>query len=237
MSDKEDVVVEKEEIVEEEYSEEELKAMEHGWAPKEEWKGDPEDWVSARTFNQKGELFGKIRSLERDRDHMKQEFTQATAAMVDMLKKAKETEYKRAKAELKKQKREAIEEGESAVAMDIDDQIEELTVEHKEIVKQYDQVPTTPVQDQPAPEFIEPLFPALPLPVPPVGDDWSELPLPPADEPPPPDPPVPPAWLVPAPPPPPDPVTVVFPEKTELFPSEPLPLDPFPFPPDPMFTA
>ena len=139
-----------------EYTEEEVRAMEHGWAPKEEWRGNPDEWVSARVFNQKGELFGKIRSLERDRDSMKQEFKQATKAMVDMLKKSKETEYKRAVADLKKQKRSAIEDGDAGVALDIDDQIEELTTEHTTVQQEYDRAAAAaPAQEYQAPEFVE----------------------------------------------------------------------------------
>lgn len=122
-----DEVIESEgEPNEPEYTPEEVQAMEHGWAPKEEWKGDESDWVSAKEFNRRGELFGKIKNLERDRDALRQ----ASRHMKDLLAKAKQTEYSRAVADLKAQKKQAAEEGETTKMLEIDDQIEELTVDH-----------------------------------------------------------------------------------------------------------
>lgn len=41
------------------------KAQAAGWRPKDEWDGDPSEWVSAKEFNKRGELFESIRSLKK----------------------------------------------------------------------------------------------------------------------------------------------------------------------------
>lgn len=119
------------------YTDDELQAIEHGWAPKDQWKGDESDWVSAKEFNRRGELFGKIKNLERDRESLRQ----ASAHMKDMLAKAKETEYKRALATLKAEKKAAAEEGETHRMLEIDDQIEELTVDHTNFQQEASRIP------------------------------------------------------------------------------------------------
>jgi hypothetical protein len=71
-------VVEEKEVVTEtpvELSPDEQRAMEHGWRPKEEWEGDPEDWVSAREFNRRGELFARIAKYGNENKEMRDSFT------------------------------------------------------------------------------------------------------------------------------------------------------------------
>lgn len=144
MSEQEAVVIEKEEeevVVEEPvFTEEELHAMDHGWAPKDQWKGDEDDWVNAKEFNRRGELFGKIKILERDRDSLRQ----ATAHMKDLLAKAQETEFKRAMRELKAEKRQAADEGETSKMLEIDDKIEELQADQQAYERDVNQVNTQP---------------------------------------------------------------------------------------------
>lgn len=156
MSEAVESVVEEEVVVEEpEFTDEELQAMEHGWAPKSEWQGDDADWISAKQFNQRGELFGKIKSLERTNTTMRQEFQQATSHMKELLAKAKETEYKRAVTELKADKRRAVQDGETERILDIDDKIDALNQEHTEFKETVNAAPAAPQEAQPTPEFIE----------------------------------------------------------------------------------
>ena len=70
---KEEKVVEEpvEEIVDEtpEYSSAEQAAMEQGWLPKEDWEEagrDPDEWRSAREFNDRGEFFKTIHQQKRE---------------------------------------------------------------------------------------------------------------------------------------------------------------------------
>jgi hypothetical protein len=98
----------------------EAKAMEQGWRPKEEWEGPPEQWRDAQTFLDRGELFGKI-------DAQRGEIKQLKAALVEMRNhnlKIAEVEYKRALADLKSQKRDALAEGNVDAVMALDDQID-----------------------------------------------------------------------------------------------------------------
>lgn len=51
---------------------EEARARAHGWRPKDEFDGDPDDWVNHRRFNEKGDMIGQIRSLTGDLAQTKQ---------------------------------------------------------------------------------------------------------------------------------------------------------------------
>lgn len=58
---------------------EELLARDSGWVPKEEWKGKPEDWRSAKEFNERGELFTRIKSQSKELNDLKQAMSFLTA--------------------------------------------------------------------------------------------------------------------------------------------------------------
>lgn len=122
----EEIKVEEAEVVEHEYSPAEIKAMESGWQPKEEWEKNPDNankkWRDAEEFNERGELFAKIEELGK-----KQKTTQR--ALDDLNahhKKVKETEYKRALETLKAQKKAALEDGDADRLIAIDDKIAEV---------------------------------------------------------------------------------------------------------------
>ena len=134
------------EVVDEEVeqlSEDETTARKYGWKPQEDWEGDPDEWVPAKVFNQRGELFGKIKSLERRNDEMQKSFKE----MHRMLQKAQETEYKKAIKELEARKREAIESADADVAFEVEKEINELRNDFAESSK--------PQQVGPPQEFIE----------------------------------------------------------------------------------
>ena len=104
------------------YSDAELKAMDHGWRPKEEFKGDVSKWVDAEEFNRRGELFDKIDVLSKDLKESKK----ALKMLQDHHQKVRETEYQRALANLKTAKKEAFESGDADKIIDIDDRIAEV---------------------------------------------------------------------------------------------------------------
>lgn len=86
-----------------EYSPTEKQAMEQGWVPKDQWSGEGK-WRDAESFLDRGELFGKIDTLNR-------KYKNTEAALVALqghYAKVQETEYKRALEDLRKQKKEAI---------------------------------------------------------------------------------------------------------------------------------
>jgi hypothetical protein len=123
----------------------EQKAMESGWVPQEEWDGDPEQWRPAKEFLDRGELFKKIE----DQNRTIKEFKRALDDLKGHHAKTRETEYARALAALKQQKQSALEEGDAATVIKIDDQID-LVKEEQSRMKQEPQ--DTP---QLNPEFVE----------------------------------------------------------------------------------
>lgn len=108
------------------------KAKTLGWKPLKEYDGDPSDWVSAREFVARQSFFDKIktqsneiRSLRDDIKLMSQHFSQM-----------KEVEYKRALAELKAERKDAISEGDSAKAESVNEQIVEIEAARKVAAQQ-----------------------------------------------------------------------------------------------------
>ena len=105
-----------------EYTDAELKAMEHGWKPKEEFSGVEGKWVDADEFNRRGELFDKIDVLSKDLKESKK----ALKMLQDHHQKVRETEYQRALTNLKAEKKSAFENGDADKIIDIDDRIAEV---------------------------------------------------------------------------------------------------------------
>ena len=120
-----------EEVVEEQptYTAAEQAAMEQGWLPKEDWEEagrDPDEWRSAREFNDRGEFFKTIHQQKRE--------MKAQAAAIDSLKKHHQfvfdQAYRKAKAELKKERREAFQNEDLDKVETIEEQMEQLDNEH-----------------------------------------------------------------------------------------------------------
>ena len=57
-----------------EMSASEKKARSNGWFPKDDWKDDPDDWVSHKKFNERGEMIGSIKQLKKQRDDDRRQF-------------------------------------------------------------------------------------------------------------------------------------------------------------------
>lgn len=115
------------------------KASDEGWVPKEEWKGDPEDWVDYREFNVRGELMGRIKSQSSQIHSLMEETTNLKDAMKvlgEHNKKIAQTEFKRAMATLKAEKKEARENDDYDAIDEIDEQISELKDAQKDLEAQ-----------------------------------------------------------------------------------------------------
>jgi hypothetical protein len=95
-------------------------ALEQGWVPKEEFDGDPERWVDAGEFVRRGELFRKIESQSKEMKDMRK----ALSELAKHNSKIAEVEYKRAVADLKAQRKEALAEGDFDKVDHIEDQID-----------------------------------------------------------------------------------------------------------------
>ena len=124
----------------------EQKAAEQGWVPKDQWQGDEESWRPAKEFLDRGELFKKIE----DQNRTIKEFKRALEDLKGHHAKTRETEYARALAELKSQKKAALEEGDADQVIKLDDQIDLVKEEQLKMKQQEIRVPEAPQID---PEF------------------------------------------------------------------------------------
>lgn len=115
-------------------SEAEVKARRLGWVPKEEFKGNEDQWRDADTFLQRGEEIHGYLKADLDRLHQTlsqrdKEIAEIRQTMDDFRKFHNETEaraYRRAIEELKQLKVNAIEEGNGAKVVEIDEQLSML---------------------------------------------------------------------------------------------------------------
>ena len=122
-------------------------ASQSGWRPKEEWDGDPDEWVSAREFNRRGELMRKIHNQNRQ---IKQ-LDNVVNTLANQQKKIFGAGYEKAKRELKSQLREANKEGDDATAEVIEERLEQLETAARQDAAAL--ATAKPTQPQVAPEF------------------------------------------------------------------------------------
>jgi len=142
-----------EEVVEEEANPAAQRAMDDGWRPKEEWSGDPEDWIDYKEFNYRGELMGRIKEQSGVINSYKnrQENLEATVAdLVEMNAKTAEAQYNKLLKGLEEQKAEAIEEADGKAVVQIDADIKALEDAHRDATVQRtaQQEPQTANQQQ-----------------------------------------------------------------------------------------
>ena len=124
----------------------EQQAMEQGWVPQDEWEGDPDQWRPAKEFLDRGELFKKIE----DQNRTIKEFKRALDDLKGHHAKTRETEYARAIQALKAQKIAALEDGDAAAVVKLDDQIDLVKDEQSKLK----QAAFQPQQEQLNPEFV-----------------------------------------------------------------------------------
>jgi len=119
------------EIIEEsvdEPSEQEQRAMDDGWVPKDQWKGNPDDWRPAKEFNDRGELFSRIKSQSKEIAELKQ----ATSFLTNQHKEQYMAGVKDTIEKLKAQRNEALQEGDIVRAAEVGDRIDEVKEEMKQ---------------------------------------------------------------------------------------------------------
>lgn len=85
------------------------KAMEQGWRPKDQFEGDPDDFIDAPEFVRRGELFAKIEHQSKDLRNLRE----TLEAFKAHHNKVNELAYKRALREIETQRKKAFEEGDS----------------------------------------------------------------------------------------------------------------------------
>ena len=111
-----------------EISEEVLaQAQSMGHAPKDEWRGDPDKWVDAQTFVDRGK--NRIPILNERIRHQSQQINELKATMsqfADHYGSVQKNAYARALRDLKAAQTEAVAEGDTAKFTAVDQQIEHL---------------------------------------------------------------------------------------------------------------
>lgn len=122
------------------------KAISQGWRPQEEWEGDPAEWVDAKEFVFRGELMDRIKqqsSKLTEFSKENKEIKEALRILGEHNKKIAEQEYKKALADLKKQKITARENDDYETEIEIEDRIEELKTSKKELEDEAEKVVKT----------------------------------------------------------------------------------------------
>lgn len=98
----------------------EVKAVEKGWKPKEQYSGDPDDWKPAKQWLEFGELLDTVHSLKRKSS----DFEEKINTVVELSAKAQAAQKEQVIKELKSRQREAVEIGDFD---SVDSITEELT--------------------------------------------------------------------------------------------------------------
>lgn len=140
--------VEPSQTQEREYSAIEIKAIEQGWIPKEDFDGDVSEFIDAPEFVRRGELFGKIEKQSKELKAVRQ----ALDALSKHHTKVKEMEYERALKTLKDARRQATMEGDHERALTLEDKIDEVKAE-KEAIAQESRQTQVQEPDTYTPEF------------------------------------------------------------------------------------
>jgi hypothetical protein len=101
-------------------------ARKMGWKPKDEYEkqnGDPDKWVDAQSYLERSPVFyDKNRKLTR----RIRELEGTVASLTDHYRKVEQNAYTRAMEDLKRAKVQALEEGNHAKVVEIDDQIAKI---------------------------------------------------------------------------------------------------------------
>ena len=96
-----------------------------GWTDRDAWVEsgkDPDDWVSAKKFNERGEMIGQIKSLSKQAKEREKEFERR----LDQVNKFNEMQRKRALAEAEATRDRAIEDGDKEAVINAQTQINDL---------------------------------------------------------------------------------------------------------------
>lgn len=122
----------------------EQRAREMGWAPKEQWRGNPDHWIDASTFVQRGEQVLPIlqansrkdrAELENLRRQMQQQSAQLQAAnesiqvLTNLSTEQSRNAAKEKRRELLRQQAEARSSGNTDLEIDIGEQIADVTAQ------------------------------------------------------------------------------------------------------------
>lgn len=123
------------------------KALEQGWKPKEQFEGDPDEFIDAPEFVRRGELFSKIEHQGKELKTLRQ----GMEAMKAHHAKVADFEYKRALKTLQEERKQALLNQDVEKALKLEEDIEETKAEQARNARD-SQVPTVPEVN---PEFVQ----------------------------------------------------------------------------------
>lgn len=122
------------------YSDIELKAMEMGWRPKDEFNGDETDFIDAKEFVARKPLYDKIAHQSKQMKNL----TNAVEALKEHYTMVQKTEYNRALTALRNERKQAIAEGDGERV----DAIEQQMDRAKEQVAEIERAAKTPIVEE-----------------------------------------------------------------------------------------
>jgi len=122
------------------------------WAPLEEWRGDPEDWVPAKEFVQRQKLYDRIDSLKDAIRSQKREFEEDFKVVSKTVLEMSEQAYKKALGELKAQRALAVEDRNVEAVEALDDQIQDTNEKLKTAEQNSKNTPRRQQQEE-SPDF------------------------------------------------------------------------------------
>jgi hypothetical protein len=136
-------------------NEQEEQALSGGWRPKDEWDGDPEDWVTAREFNFRGDLMKRITALGRkvgDLEQTNNRQAQMIAASDGVTQKLIDNAIAQTRRDLRAQRRAAMEDGDISTVEQVEERMDELNQAARQAAQpvpvagnQVQQAPVSPI--------------------------------------------------------------------------------------------
>lgn len=134
---------------ERQYTEIELKAIDQGWIPKEEFDGDISEFIDAPEFVRRGELFDKI---ERQSKELKV-LRAGHEALRQHHFKVKKMEYERAVKALKAERRQAMISGDTEHALALEEKMENMESDQRLLMEEARQAAIEESDDSYTPQF------------------------------------------------------------------------------------
>ena len=103
--------------------------MEGGWRPKDEWEGPEGEWRSAEVFNERGVWIDKLKQNNKRIDELENNFEHR----LENVNKLHTMQLESQKADLERQRKEAVESGDTDSFDNIQGQIDNLNTQQAQV--------------------------------------------------------------------------------------------------------
>jgi len=116
-------------------------AMDKGWRPKEQYEGDPDQWVDAGEFMRRGELLDRISSQSRQLRQMEEKvgkFEKTFISMAEQQQQLAEQKYQEAYENLKNKKVEALDAMDNKAVVEVEEKMKQLEQTRAEATQEPD---------------------------------------------------------------------------------------------------